>query len=119
MTAVSPAYLHGYSFCAPAGEICAVTLEQVVPALKSLERQVASGLHAAGFVSYEAAGAFNGDLTTCAPGKLPLLWFGLYQNRSQAPFPPHESPFYCGDWRPSLDAAAFDRGGAAMPRRSF
>lgn len=110
MTAVSPAYLHGLSFCQPVGEVRAVTLEQVVPALESLERQVASGLHAAGFVSYEAAGALNGDLTTYAPGKLPLLWFGLYQSRSQAPFPPHASPFHCGDWRTSLDAAAFDRG---------
>lgn len=114
LTAVSPAYLHGFSFRAPAGEICAVTPGQVVPALRSLERQVASGLHAAGFVSYEAAGALNGDLTTCAPGKLPLLWFGLYQSRSRAPFPPHASHFYCGDWRPSLDAAAFDRGVAAI-----
>ncbi|WP_041262526.1 hypothetical protein [Citrifermentans bemidjiense] len=63
MTAVSPAYLHGYSFYAPAGEV--------------------------------------------------------YQSRFQAPFPPHDSPFYCGDSRPSVDAAASDRGGAAMRRRSF
>ncbi|GAW67942.1 para-aminobenzoate synthase [Geoanaerobacter pelophilus] len=110
MTAASPAYLHGWSFCAPAGEVCAATPEEVVPALMSLEQQVASGLHAAGFISYEAAGALNGDLATRAPGKLPLLWFGLYRNRSRTPLPSQSSPFHCGDWRQTLDAEAFDRG---------
>lgn len=114
MTAVSPAYLHGFSFSQPAGEVRAVTAEEVIPALKSLERQVASGLHAAGFLSYEAASALNGDLTTCAPGKLPLLWFGLYQSRSATPFPPHSTPFHCDDWRASLNATDFDRGVRAI-----
>jgi para-aminobenzoate synthetase/4-amino-4-deoxychorismate lyase len=110
LTAAFPAYLHGWSFCEPAGEVCAATPDEVVPALESLERQVASGLHAAGFMAYEAAGAINGDLSTRAPGKLPLLWFGLYRTRSRTPFASHASPFHCGDWRPSLNAGEFDRG---------
>lgn len=39
----------------------------------------AGGLWAAGFVSYEAAGAFDPALKTHAPSALPLLQFGLFQ----------------------------------------
>ena len=102
-----PAYLHGCTFSSPAGEIIARSAEEVLPAFRSLEERVASGLHAAGFVSYEAAGALNGDLTTRAAGKLPLLWFGLYERRSESPFPPAGDPFDCTDWRTSLEAEEF------------
>jgi para-aminobenzoate synthetase/4-amino-4-deoxychorismate lyase len=108
----SPALVHGYSFSAQVGKVSAMTLEEVVPALQLLEERVGAGLHAAGFLSYEAATALNGDLTTCVPGKFPLLWFGLFEKRSSAPFPsapfPSASePFETSNWEPSLDAGQF------------
>jgi len=76
--------------------------EEVVPALKLLEERVASGLHAAGFICYEAAGALNGDLTTCTPGALPLLWFGLFETRGTDTFCGGHEPFRTADWEDSV-----------------
>ena len=103
----SPAFVHGYSFSSLAAEVSAATQEEVAPALQALERHVADGLHAAGFVSYEAARALNGDLTTCPPGGFPLLWFGLFETRTCDPFPDPALPFHCGGFTPSLDRERF------------
>ena len=77
MTLDRSAYVHGFSFSGQVGEVSAASPGEVLPALRLLEERVESGLHAAGFISYEAATALNGDLTTCTAGALPLLWFGL------------------------------------------
>ena len=97
------AFVHGFTFQGRVGELCAATPEEVVPALKLLEERVAGGLHAAGFLCYEAGSALNGELTTCAPGALPLLWFGLFRERRAAPFPDTPEPYHTSGWEPSLD----------------
>lgn len=109
-----PAYVHGFSFSGQTGEVVATKAEEVVPALQYLERQVASGLHAAGFVSYEAAGAINSELTTCAPGKFPLLWFGLFTDRSQEEFPEGREYFAAYDWITSRTREGFGDAVAAI-----
>ena len=111
----SPTFLHGWSFSGKVAEVTALSGQEVAPALRLLEERVQSGLHAAGFVSYEAAGALNGDLTTCVPGDLPLLWFGLFERRSRDPFPAECRPFECSGWQPSLDREQF--GGAVASIR--
>lgn len=107
MTETPIAYFHGFQFSEQAGEIVARRPEEVIPALQSLERQIACGLHAAGFVSYEAAPAINGALTTCLPGALPLLRFGLYRTRSRAAFPASWESFETSNWQPSRDEKGF------------
>jgi len=53
--------------------------DQVRGALREVERLVEQkGWHAAGFVSYEAAPAFDSALHVLSNGDFPLLWFGLY-----------------------------------------
>ena len=96
------ASVHGFNFSGCVGELSAATVEEVVPALQRLEERVASGLHAAGFISYEAASALNGDLTSCAPGPLPLLWFGLFESRRSESFPEEAEPYLTSGWEPSL-----------------
>ena len=103
----SPALVHGCSFSGKIGEVRATRPEEVVPALALVQERVQSGLHAAGFLSYEAAGALNGDLTTCVAGAFPLLCFGLFEKRSSAPFPPASEPFVTSDWEATLDEERF------------
>ncbi len=63
----------------PVDVIVATRMTDVVPALTEAARRVdADGLHAAGFVAYEAAPAFDASLTTREPGALPLVCFGLF-----------------------------------------
>jgi para-aminobenzoate synthetase/4-amino-4-deoxychorismate lyase len=57
-------------------------LDEVVPVLDAVERAVADGLHAAGFVAYEAAPAFDPALVTHPPDpRLPLAWFAVFEAR--------------------------------------
>ena len=117
MIGESLAYLHGHRFSAKIGELSASSPEEVLPALKLLDERVQAGLHAAGYIGYEAAGALNGDLTTRPPGGLPLLWFGLYEERSTEPLPPCAEPFCADQWRHSLDREHF--GGAVEAIREL
>ena len=79
-------------FTNPHQIIIAETLEDVLPALREIEELVnANEWHAAGFLSYESASAFDGAHITRTPekhrddsersgaqSKYPYLWFGLY-----------------------------------------
>jgi len=53
---------------------------QVLPALQRIEQACAGGLHAAGFISYEAAPGLDAAFRTREPGPVPLLWFGLFES---------------------------------------
>ncbi len=66
------------AYRAPVRVVQASTVADVLPALAEIERAVATGLHAAGFLCYEAAPAFDPAFVTHPGGPLPLLWFGLY-----------------------------------------
>ncbi len=55
--------------------------DQVAAALAEVERAVADGRHAAGFVGYEAACGLNPDLPRMDSGALPLVWFGIFAER--------------------------------------
>jgi para-aminobenzoate synthetase / 4-amino-4-deoxychorismate lyase len=56
----------------------------VLPVLREVEAAVAEGLHAAGFVAYEAASAFDPALATHPPDpRLPLAWFAIYETREE------------------------------------
>ena len=75
------ALLHSFSFAGLQDEISASTSAEVLPALHRVEEAVARGLHAAGFVSYEAAAGLDAGLATRPATGFPLLWFGLFRER--------------------------------------
>jgi len=77
---------------------------EIVPLLTMVEKSAADGLHAVGFISYEAAAGLNPDLPASPPLEgLPLAWFALFRERSEAaageaPVPePTESPILEAD----------------------
>jgi para-aminobenzoate synthetase / 4-amino-4-deoxychorismate lyase len=65
------------SFRSPVTILTVHTLDQVLPLLEEVQQQVDRGFYAAGFVSYEAAPAFDSALKT-GTTTFPLVWFGLY-----------------------------------------
>ena len=78
---------------------------EVLPALREIETAVESrGLWAAGFISYEAAPAFDSALQTRPDEGFPLLGFGLYPPPQPFVLPPPtdepDSPPL--DWQPSV-----------------
>ena len=68
----------------PVSIIAAYRLEEVQPALDRIAEAGEAGLHAAGYMSYEAGLALEDRLAPLArrhhirPGSAPLLWFGLF-----------------------------------------
>ena len=64
----------------PRQVIRASSPEEVMPALQAAEQSVAHGETAAGWIAYEAAPACDSALSTRPPGRIPLLWFGLYRD---------------------------------------
>ncbi|MCH8204802.1 MAG: aminodeoxychorismate synthase component I [Candidatus Hydrogenedentes bacterium] len=74
-------------YASPVEIVSVSALEDVVPALDRIDALVNSGLHAAGFLSYEAAPAFDPAMKTHPPGPVPLLWFGIYGGYSGGSLP--------------------------------
>ena len=85
-------------------------LDEVVATLAAVERAAKGGLYAAGFVSYEAAAAFDSALVTHPGDTLPLVWFALFREmvREEDTGGPENSAFSAGPWQPSLTPAAYD-----------
>ncbi len=81
----------------------------MLPCLERVAAGVARGLHAAGFLAYEAAPAFDPALRTHPPGPLPLLWFGLYRGMEErAPAPDQTGKtFSFGPWSPLVSAGGY------------
>ena len=99
----------------PVARIQAEALDEVAPALAEVARRVeAEGLHAAGFISYDAAPAFDPALVARQGGALPLVWFGLYATPMSGPLPPPSAEFHLGAWQPTVSAESYTAHIAAI-----
>ncbi|MBI5657387.1 MAG: aminodeoxychorismate synthase component I [Geobacter sp.] len=64
------------------GTLQAWVPDEVPGVIAAVERASRRGMHAVGFVAYEAASAFNPDLPAVLPAEgVPLAWFVLYRER--------------------------------------
>ena len=81
-------------------------LDEVAECLRRVEALVnRHGLYAAGFVSYEAAPAFDRALEVCTaqPSRFPLVWFGLYDAPEEFALPrPVERSDDAAHWTPNV-----------------
>jgi len=77
--------------------------DNVLTILQRVEHLVNSGYMAAGFISYEAAAAFDQALETHEPSIFPLIWFGIYDTYSTSDLSQYsDGSFSIGDWKPSI-----------------
>lgn len=87
-------------YAQPVESIVAWTGEEVGDALARLDQALASGLHAAGYLTFEAGLALEPRLAALArplpPERGPLLWFGLFDGFTDLP----------EDWTAELQAEA-------------
>ena len=99
-----------YRFLRPRKVIAAERTAEVIPALEQVRDAVKRGWYAAGFLSYEAAPAFDPAYRTLPRSEMPLLWFGIYE----APEPPgpelpaSAAPYRVGAWEPDTGRQAYD-----------
>ncbi len=78
-------FCHSWRFSGFKETLQAMELSEIIPLLARVEKYAADGFHAAGFISYEAASGMNRDLATKMPVEgLPLAWFAIYKDRTEA-----------------------------------
>jgi para-aminobenzoate synthetase/4-amino-4-deoxychorismate lyase len=96
-------------FSNPYRLIISKDLDQVLPAMQEIERLVREkGWYAAGFLSYEAAPAFDPALVTFATPGFPYLWFGLYPQPRSVALPATRKSGEISDWRSTICRDAYD-----------
>jgi len=107
-----------YVYTEPFDVVMAWSVAEVPACLARIEGAVAEGAHAAGYIAYEAAPAFDPALAAHEPGGIPILWFGLYRGYSIATIPAHDDGRYgLGPWAPQLDKSEYLEALAAIQER--
>ena len=96
------------------GELRAEKLDDVVGVLEGAEEAAHRGLWAAGFVSYDAAPAFDSGLAVSSRFDVsrpntPLAWFGLYRECAVTPLrlPRGNGSLARATWRPMIEEAEY------------
>jgi para-aminobenzoate synthetase/4-amino-4-deoxychorismate lyase len=98
-----------YHFANPHQVVTAKKLEEVLPALQKIEQLVKTkNWYAAGFLSYEAACAFDPVLETKSTAEFPCLWFGLYSKPRVVELPKSEQLRETVEWQPTIHREAYN-----------
>lgn len=92
-----------YAFRSPREIVTARSVSEVCAALAQVQRAVDAGMHAAGYLAYEAASAFDSHLRTHTLSGPPLAWFALYDSGPVPVKAPPAAPYAVGTWEPLID----------------
>ncbi|EMR05975.1 Para-aminobenzoate synthase component 1 [Bhargavaea cecembensis DSE10] len=95
-----------HTFRNPVKVIRAEQINDVIPALRSVQEAVDAGLYAAGFLSYEAAPAFDPAYRVKEGHSMPLLWFGIFAEPEYSTLR-SSGPFAVSDWKPDTGEQAY------------
>lgn len=81
-------------------------VDEVIPCLAQVEKAVNAGYYAAGYLSYEAASAFNADFTVHKNNHMPLIWFGIFNEPIKIELDKRNG-FNTTPWEPSVSTASY------------
>ena len=98
-------------FLGPVAIVQTHNADEVAACLETIEDRVRrERLFAAGFVTYEAAGAFELPVRSIATGDLPLVCFGLFRGEAVTSLEdlPDADAHVVGPWEPSIDRTQYD-----------
>ena len=101
-------------FSNPEREVAAYSLDEVVGVLEQAELAAREGYWSVGFVTYDAAPAFNRSFAVRTRDQhepladLPLAWFGLFRERVEVPpfigeARMDSSPYTVSPWIATMD----------------
>ena len=94
----------------PERVVIASNIEEVPAAMAAVDAGLRNGLYAAGYVSYEAAPAFDPALITQPPTAFPLVCFGLFSGVAEAPSLEEGPVPTAVVWTPALSAEGHAQG---------
>ena len=97
-------------FTQPTSIITTYSLTEVIEKLQWVNELVKQhNMYAVGFLSYEAAAAFDEALVTHKSDSFPLLWFGLYEQPEQITLHTSSTQNYNLNWSPTVTKTEYDR----------
>ncbi|NJL22348.1 MAG: aminodeoxychorismate synthase component I [Leptolyngbyaceae cyanobacterium SM1_3_5] len=83
---------------------------EVIPLLEKVQQFVDRGYYAAGFLSYEAAPAFDSSFKVISCKKFPLVWFGIYADFNVVTLPEiDDRSFISLNWKPSISREEYGK----------
>ncbi len=90
-------------------KICSAhSIQEVLPLLANVEQLVEKGYAAAGFISYEAAPAFDKALKTRRLSGFPLCWFTVCKTTAPVELTAYPRKTYrMEEWVPTIEAARY------------
>lgn len=95
-------------FTNPLKIIKAISIEEVLPALKQIQEAVDDGYYAAGYISYEAAPAFDSALIVHHNPEMPLVWFGIFEEAKEEALTSSQ-PFHTTEWLSNTTIEKYNR----------
>ncbi|MFD9627147.1 aminodeoxychorismate synthase component I [Peribacillus muralis] len=97
------------SFTNPIKVYSAHSIEEVLPQFQRVQEAIDQGYYAAGYVSYEAAPAFESSFLVKDGGTMPLLWFGIFEKPGELP-EKSSGAFQLVDWKAEKNAESYHAG---------
>ncbi|PLT28630.1 aminodeoxychorismate synthase component I [Peribacillus deserti] len=73
-------------------------IEEVINKLKAVEKHIEEGKYAAGYLSYEAAPAFEPHFRVRPDPSVPLLWFGIFEEPLEESSEKEMGEFQISEW---------------------
>lgn len=95
------------AFKDPKQIISAEKINEVIPALNEVQSAVDNGYYAAGFLTYEAAPAFDRAFHVKENNKMPLVWFGIF-DKPVIEAANSSGTFSLSDWKPSTTVEKYN-----------
>lgn len=89
-------------FSRPIKIILVNCVDQIDSALREVQAFVNQGYYAAGYISYEAAPAFDPAFVVAGKPSLPLLWFGIFKNPDDDTKCNGKGTFHFESWQPHI-----------------
>lgn len=100
--------LQSLIFQNPIRVIQANCIDDVIPCFHKVMNAVKSNHYAAGFISYEAAPAFDPSFQVHSKSNMPLLWFGIF-NHVENNISISSNQFSMTAWKPNVDKTVYER----------
>jgi para-aminobenzoate synthetase/4-amino-4-deoxychorismate lyase len=102
-----PKFVFGsLQFDAPAREITATQLSEVLPVIEFAEREAKAGAYVAVMLSYEAAPAFDSVLAVHEPSDFPLAWAAAFTTATD--LAKDDSRLSSNSWAPRVSRGEYD-----------
>ncbi|MGE6259157.1 aminodeoxychorismate synthase component I [Heyndrickxia sporothermodurans] len=85
-------------------------IDEVISCMEEIQEQVSKGYYAAGYLSYEAAPAFDPAFQVCSCEKMPLLWFGIFSQPIIHKETERKKSFKVSEWEPTIHGHDYHTG---------